>query len=717
MPRSTKNNIVDNILQESLSQEQTSSRVNNQEYSNTNKNKKNILVAILGLAIIVVLLFGLFLYKDFLDKNRQPNKKNNIISNKENNKNFGVSQIKKFTSEEEFKEYLTNAPQSSYYGFGASVSLDAVTETASFAPDAGLATNEVGFVPDTGLGSTEKTSYSSVDRVSQTNTQVLNIDEPDIVKTDGKYIYFSSNNSYDGPVTMEDTVIGGENSETMRRRYTSDIKIIKALPIEDLELISRIERAGEMFLYNKILVIFEGKEIYGYDISNIKSPEQKWNIALDKSRIVQSRMYNDKIYLVTVNSINEFSPCPIVPLSISGRKMSVMCSEIYYPETPVSTDSTFIAMKINPQDGNVEDKISFIGSANNSVVYMSENNLYVTYYYSNDIIKFYYNFIIEDATDLFPETVVKKLKELMGYNITQESKMQEFGKAFQDYISSLSNDEQLKIENEMQNRMKDYYNKHRRELEQTGIVKIALDKFSISSAGSVPGRTLNQFALDEYNNNLRIATTIGDSSAFSDGESLNDVYILDNNLNITGSVKDLGKTERIYSVRFLGNRGYVVTFRQTDPFYVLDLSNPKNPQLKGELKIPGFSSYLHPLSDDIILGIGRESSKVKISMFDVSDPSNPQEVDKYMLDEYWTEIQNNHRAFLIDKDNKLFFIPGSRGAYIFNYTSNKLTLGRAVSEIGVKRSIYINDYLYIIGDRGISVISEKNLEDVKKLDF
>lgn len=717
MPRSTKNNIVDNILQESLSQEQTSSRINNQEYSNTNKNKKNILVAILGLAIIVVLLFGLFLYKDFSDKNRQPNKKNNIISNKENNKNFGVSQIKKFTSEEEFKEYLTKAPQNSYYGFGAVNELQVgAIETSADLPARDML-NIADVVPEVGLGSSEKTSYSSPDRVSQTNTQVLNIDEPDIVKTDGKYIYFSSNNSYDGPVTMEDTVIGVENSGTIRRRYTSDIKIIKALPIEDLELISRIERAGEMFLYNKMLVIFEGRDIYGYDISNIKSPEQKWNITLDKSRIVQSRMYNDKIYLVTVNSINEFSPCPIVPLSISGRKMSVMCSEIYYPETPVSTDSTFIAMKINPQDGNVEDKISFIGSANNSVVYMSENNLYITYYYSNDIIKFYYNFIIEDATDLFPDTVVKKLKELMSYNITQESKMQELEKAFQDYASSLSDDEQLKIKNEMQNRMKDYYNKHRRELEQTGIVKIALDKFNISSAGSVPGRTLNQFALDEYNNNLRIATTIGDSFVFSGGESLNDVYVLDNNLNITGSIKDLGKTEKIYSVRFLGNRGYVVTFRQTDPFYVLDLSNPKNPQLKGELKIPGFSSYLHPLSDDIILGIGRESSKVKLSMFDVSNPSNPQEVDKYMLDEYWTEIQNNHRAFLLDKDNKLFFIPGSRGAYIFNYTSNKLTLGRAVSKTGVKRTIYINDYLYIVGDRGISVISEKNLEDVKKLDF
>ena len=128
----------------------------------------------------------------------------------------------------------------------------------------------------------------------------------------------------------------------------------------------------------------------------------------------------------------------------------------------------------------------------------------------------------------------------------------------------------------MQNRMESYYSKHKRELEQTGIVKIALDKFNINSVGSVPGRTLNQFALDEYNNNLRVATTIGDGfSVFSSGESLNDVYVLDNSLNIIGSVKDLGKQKNLFGEIFR-DRGYVVTFRQVDPFYVLDLSNPKS---------------------------------------------------------------------------------------------------------------------------------------------
>ena len=107
----------------------------------------------------------------------------------------------------------------------------------------------------------------------------------------------------------------------------------------------------------------------------------------------------------------------------------------------------------------------------------------------------------------------------------------------------------------------------------------------------MPGKVLNQFSLDEYKGDLRIATTIGQNSWFGNfgqlAQSFSDVYVLDRNLKTVGVVKDLGKTERIYSVRFLADRGYVVTFRQTDPFYVLDLSNPSSPQVKGELKIPG----------------------------------------------------------------------------------------------------------------------------------
>jgi len=281
---------------------------------------------------------------------------------------------------------------------------------------------------------------------------------------------------------------------------------------------------------------------------------------------------------------------------------------------------------------------------------------------------------------------------------------------FEKYSKALTNDEQLKIGNEMNNRMSDYYGKEKRELEKSGLVKIGLEKFEVTATGSVPGFPLNQFALDEYQGNLRIATTVGErfgggSFGFGRSESANDVYVLDKNLNILGAVKDLGKTEKIYSARFIGDKGYLVTFRQTDPFYVLDLSDPQKPELKGELKIPGYSSYLHPLTKD------------KISLFDVSDVKNPKESDKYLLDESWSDILNTHHAFLLDTKHEVFFLPGSKGGYVFSYKQDKLKLIKAVSEISARRAIYINDYLYIIGDDKIVVLNENDWERVNEMKF
>jgi uncharacterized secreted protein with C-terminal beta-propeller domain len=278
----------------------------------------------------------------------------------------------------------------------------------------------------------------------------------------------------------------------------------------------------------------------------------------------------------------------------------------------------------------------------------------------------------------------------------------------------------LRIDNEIENRMADYYQDHKRDLETTGIIKIGLDEFEITASGNVPGKPLNQFSLDEYNDDLRIATTVGEGFRFGFGgtrESANDVYVLDGNLNKKGALQDLGLEERIYSARFIEDKGYLVTFRQIDPFFVIDLSDPMKPELKSELKIPGYSSYLHPITKDKILGIGKEGSKVKISLFDVSNPENPLEVDKYTLDEYWSDILDTHHAFLLDSKHQVFFLPGRRGGYIFSYKNNNLELRRAVSEIAARRAIYLDDFLYIIGDNKIVVLNEINWEEVNELEL
>jgi len=201
------------------------------------------------------------------------------------------------------------------------------------------------------------------------------------------------------------------------------------------------------------------------------------------------------------------------------------------------------------------------------------------------------------------------------------------------------------------------------------------------------------------------------------GESSNDVYVLDNNLNIKGKVQDLGVTERIYSVRFIEDKVYLVTFRQIDPFYVLDLSNPEKPELKGELKIPGYSSYLHPISKDKILGVGQENWQVKISLFDASSAENPRELDKYILNEGWSDISNTHHAFLLDKKHEIFFLPAGQAGYVFSYKNDRLSLVRAVSDISARRAIYLDDYLYIVGDDKITVLNEINWEKVEELQF
>ena len=244
----------------------------------------------------------------------------------------------------------------------------------------------------------------------------------------------------------------------------------------------------------------------------------------------------------------------------------------------------------------------------------------------------------------------------------------------------------------------------------------------VDSVGSVPGTLLNQFAMDEYENNLRIATTVSGNNALLFGgwgneNSESDVYILDKNMEEIGSVLGMGLTERIYSVRFIQDKGYVVTFRQTDPFYVLDLSDEKNPKIKGELKIPGYSSYLHPINKDMILGIGKEGQKVKLSLFNIFNPEEPTEEDKYLLDEYYSEALNNHHAFLMDNKFKIFFMPGSKGGYIFSYENNKLELKKSIADVYPKRALFIDDYLYIISDNNLIVLDENTWERVKELDL
>lgn len=632
-----------------------------------------------------------------------------------------LSKIVKFKSIQDFKNYLSKAPVSpggvvTTFGRGAMIE-DSLGAPAAPSPKAQE------FAP-------------TMDRYSQTNVQVRGIDEPDIVKTDGREIFVSSPNRY-----FLQSSVGVSRSEinpieTTPNRFfdpkiypppepQGGVKAVKAFPPQSLKVDKTLDKSGEMLLKDNNLIIISDqypRKIYSYNVQNPTSPVEKWVHELkDNNEIVTSRLYGDKIYLITRTNINPVNPCPIVPLMVQGRSFSIPCVDVFHPVTPVPADVTYSIFLINLNSGQVDKSVSFIGSSGQSVVYMSQEAIYLSYFYPGDFISYFVNFLNENK-DLYPSEVSSRIAKLTAYDISSQAKMTELTQILEQYRASLGEDERLKLDNETQNRIEGYGKKHNRELGKTGIVKISANNLDLVSTGSIPGQPLNQFSFDEFQGNLRVATTVGGGwwgwgGWGSSQESANDVYVLDINLNILGNVKDLGVTERIYSARFIGNKGYLVTFRQTDPFYVLDLKNPRAPKMTGELKIPGFSSYLHPLKDDQILGVGQENGQVKLSLFDVSNPNNPQELAKYNLNDYWTEVSSNHHAFQHDPKHQIFFLPGGQGAYIFSYEGNNLRLIKALSQLQARRALYINDYLYVVGDQKITVLSENTWEKVKELDL
>ncbi|MFP5330882.1 MAG: beta-propeller domain-containing protein [Acidimicrobiia bacterium] len=174
------------------------------------------------------------------------------------------------------------------------------------------------------------------------------------------------------------------------------------------------------------------------------------------------------------------------------------------------------------------------------------------------------------------------------------------------------------------------------------------------ASGEVEGFLLNQFAMDEWNGDLRVASTTSPGDWWISDESESRVTVLrpsGDRLNTIGMVDGLGLTERIFAVRFMGELGYVVTFRQTDPLYVVDLSTPTSPAVVGELKIPGYSAYLHPVGDGRLLGVGQDADEdgrvlgTQVSLFDVSNPASPQRIDQITLEGGWSQAEGNHLAF------------------------------------------------------------------------
>lgn len=286
-----------------------------------------------------------------------------------------------------------------------------------------------------------------------------------------------------------------------------------------------------------------------------------------------------------------------------------------------------------------------------------------------------------------------------------------------------------------------------------------------AAKGTVPGNVLNQFSMDQHAGHFRIATT-----SWGRDRTANNLYVLDMSMNTVGRIEDIAPGERIFSARFMGDKGYMVTFEMIDPLFVIDLSVPTNPRILGELKIPGFSNYLHPLDDNHLLGIGRDTDVeqrrdhlgnvvgefviekgIKLAIFDVRDVNNPIEKHVAILGARgsYAEVLNNHKALLYDEERGIMAFAASlyaetpemswgmfnyQGAFFFEVglQTGFRELGRVThitaDEYGkvqeywyaydaeVRRVLFIEDHYYVISNRMITAHQATGLHEVARVE-
>ena len=277
------------------------------------------------------------------------------------------------------------------------------------------------------------------------------------------------------------------------------------------------------------------------------------------------------------------------------------------------------------------------------------------------------------------------------------------------------------------------------DVNQTSIRKVSYGEGILEGAGQtkLSGVLNDSFSIDEYDGYLRLVTTVTKTEGQTRGivpllapepSESNSLYVLDENLKIVGEIRDLAEGERVYSARFVGKTGYFVTFRQVDPLFSVDLSDPAAPKILGELKIPGFSEYLHPYGDGLLLGIGMDVDEsgvttegVKLSMFDISDSSDVREVQKYVIEDMYGTDVYDYRSVFADVEKNLFgFTAYGSGQkyYIFSYDENKgfrQEFERTLGGYGSTRGLYIGDRFYLVSGNTIEAYALDGFEKVGDL--
>ena len=392
--------------------------------------------------------------------------------------------------------------------------------------------------------------------------------------------------------------------------------------------------------------------------------------------------------------------CPVQPLE---TRAAVECTDIHRPTTSATTnsDTVYTIFAVDMVDGTVEDELTFLGSDADSAVYMSDDSLYVSYETNS--------FNIDDAITVALESdeiesgsaTAEELQQLIEYDLSPRAKRVEF----ESILNELENPREAQ-----QNISEDidaYLAANKRDLFRSQIVKISASdgELTQSAMGSVPGVPLNQFAFDEQDGELRIATTVMEADS---EQSENDLYMLDENLEVQGSVQGMAAGQRVYAVRYIGDRGYVITYRQVDPLHVIDLSDSNMPEEVGTLKLPGFSEYLHPIGDDQLIGVGEgKDGNGKVVLFDVADPSTPQVADSLVLKHtYSTAVSESHHAFLNDAAQENAYVPAGDDMYVINYSGNTLREEQVIAAgRSAKRTRLYADQVVVFSETQLTAVN------------
>ena len=644
-------------------------------------------------------------------------------------------EIKKFSSAAEIRQYIDENTKlaadvaGEYYTNGVGLARDVAVP----APQAVAAESAKGLT--TSLSSAGAADYST------TNVQVAGVDEPDFIKNDGRYIYLISGDTLTivdaYPATTAAIVSKTTLADAPKEIFVAGDRLVLFTTGTDAssngDSTAAVPEMKSMPYYRNYAQVTHA--IF-YDISDRKNPKVTKDYEIDGDYI-DARLIGSNLYLVTREQLYSYESEDFAVPCVRENTRCVLTPDVYYFDNPERQYAfTTITSFDTNSAGERDAKTYLVGSGN--IMYVSEDAMYISYQNYHNIYR-----TVQGAAG--PVVALDDRAVASGTSSGTAPPV------LREDFNRMSETEKQAVIAEMKSAGEE--NVAKKEIDQTttAIHKIAIDNGAITyvARGDMPGVLDSQFSMDEYNDNLRVATT---SSVYTTRGSYeyNNIFVLDTTgMKMIGSLTHIAEQEKIYSTRFIGDRLYMVTFKRIDPFFVIDLSTPTSPKILGRLKIPGYSDYLHPYDATHIIGIGKETTGtndwggvstkgLKLALFDVSDVANPKQIDKVEIGDAGSDSAalSDHKAFLFDKAKNLLVIParvvrqdamqqetigGSQpqvwyGAYVFGVNPEYGFVLRGTVEHGaggsgyyyygsskneVKRSLYIGDTLYTLSSAKI----------------